>query len=65
MSDQGSVNPVFNTALSEMRSEFLAIVIDNWLNVNDETKANLKSMGNLFFAKCIYWLILLLSVTSV
>ena len=48
MSDQGSVNPVFNTALSEMRSDFLPIFIDNWFNLKDETKANLKSMGNLF-----------------
>lgn len=48
MSDQGSVNPVFNSALSEMRSELLPVVIKNWFNLSDATQANLRSMGNFF-----------------
>jgi len=48
MSDQGSVNPVFNLALSEMRAELLPTVIDNWFDLEEATQASLQSMGKFF-----------------
>ena len=48
MSDQGSVNPVFNSALADLRSDLLPIVIDNWLDLSEESQTNLRSMGNFF-----------------
>jgi E1A/CREB-binding protein len=48
MSDQGSVNPVFNSALADLRSDLLPVVIDNWLDLSEESQTNLRPMGNFF-----------------
>jgi hypothetical protein len=37
MSDQGSINPIFNSALSEMRGNLFPSVLDNWHNLDGNT----------------------------
>ena len=44
MSNQGSVNPVFNLALSEMRAELLP----NWIDLGEATQASLQPTSNFF-----------------
>jgi len=53
MSEQGSVNTVFNSALSKMRAELLPSVIDNWFDLEEATQASLQSMG-IFLVKSTY-----------
>ena len=48
MSDQGSINPIFNSALSEMRGNLLPSVLDNWHNLDEATQEHLRSMGHFF-----------------
>lgn len=50
MSDQGAINPVFNKALADLRSNLLPTVIDNWSSLDDATRDRLKTMG-IFFCK--------------
>lgn len=48
MSDKCSVNHVFNAQLKALRAELLPAVVEQWDELSDATKSNLKDMGNYF-----------------
>ena len=53
MSDQGSVNPVYNERLQKIREELLPVAFENWDTMSHKVR---QEMGKLFsfFVKCIY-----------
>ena len=48
MSDQGPVNPLFNSKLSILRSELMPKVVENWDDLDNSKKVELNRMGNFF-----------------
>jgi hypothetical protein len=46
MSDQGSVNPVFNEQLRVMREEALSSILDDWEHMSPEAQSSISSLGN-------------------
>lgn len=48
MSDQGPVNSPFNDQLETVRSELLPHVVDNWGNLDEESRNKFKEMGNFY-----------------
>ena len=51
LSDQGSVNPVFNSDLADLRSDLLPVVFDNWLDLSEESQL-ISGPWVIYFAKC-------------
>ena len=52
MSDQGPINPCFNSELKQMREELLPVAIDNWDSLNYENQQSFADMAN-FFCKML------------
>lgn len=48
MSDQGSVNPVFNTKLQKVREDLLPIVYENWNTLSAESKQEMSTLFSFF-----------------
>ena len=48
MSDQGPTNAPFNEQLETIRTELLPQVVDNWSNLDEDTRDKLKEMGNFY-----------------
>jgi hypothetical protein len=53
MSDQSTVNPVFNERLQSLRQEILPTVYENWKQNMDVQSKNKFSKLITFFAKCM------------
>ena len=48
MSDQGSINPVFNAQLHDYRSEVLPKAIENWVKLSPSSRDSIIDMGHFF-----------------
>ena len=48
MSDQGSINPVFNAQLHDYRSEVLPKAIENWDKLSPSSSDSIIDMGHFF-----------------
>ena len=48
MSDQGPINPIFNSQLKVLRETILPVAKENWETLSDVEKDELKKMGNFF-----------------